>query len=400
VLQCDVLIVGAGPAGCAAALTGQKLGLNVVVIDKATFPRDKCCGDGLTTLALRELEKLGVEPTISSWVRVEDVFLRSPAGREVRLTLPSGRGQYAAVVKRIELDAELVRLTANNGVQVHEGVAFDNIELTSRGVQVSLQDGNTVLAKHVVAADGMWSPVRKALGCTPKGYRGDWHAFRQYVKADGRRSRDLWVWFEKDLLPGYAWSFPLADGRVNLGFGVPRSKDVNGKQLSTIWNGLLERTPIREVLGNVEPEDSRTAWPIPARLPKAQLATGPVLFVGDAATATDPMTGEGIGQALESGRLAAQAIAAEGPNESAAAIYERSARTAFQVDHQFSKTLSNVLAKPMLAEVALRAVNANDWSRRNFARWMFEDYPRASLINPRRWRKDLFDTRGAWAVQN
>lgn len=399
-LKCDVLIVGAGPAGCAAALTAKRLGLNAVVIDKATFPRNKCCGDGLTTLALRELEQLGVEPTINSWVNIKDVFLRSPAGREVRLTLPTGRGQYAAVVKRIELDAELVRLTINSGVEVYQGLAFDKIELGSRGVQVSLEDGNIVSANHVVAADGMWSPVRKALGCTPKGYKGDWHAFRQYIKADGDRSRDLWVWFEKDLLPGYAWSFPLADGRVNLGFGMPRSKEINGKQLATIWNGLLKRPPIQEVLGNAEPEDSRTAWPIPARLPKAQLTKGPVLFVGDAATATDPMTGEGIGQALESGRLAVEAIAAEKPGTDAAAIYERSARSAFQLDHQFSKTLSNVLAKPTLAEMALRAVDGNAWSRRNFVRWMFEDYPRASLINPKRWRRDLFDTHGAWTAQN
>ena len=128
-LQCDVLVVGAGPAGCAAALTAQRLGLDVLVIDKAIFPRDKCCGDGLTTLALRELEQLGFEPNISSWVNVEDVFLRSPAGREIRLALPNGQGQYAAVVKRMELDAELVRLVANSGVQVHQGLAFDQIEI-------------------------------------------------------------------------------------------------------------------------------------------------------------------------------------------------------------------------------------------------------------------------------
>ena len=398
--QCDVLIVGAGPAGCAAAITAQRLGLKVVVIDKAVFPRDKCCGDGLTALALRELEHLGLNPAINSWTTVRDVFLRSPSGREVHLKLPDHQGQYAAVVKRIELDAELVRLALNTGVEIHQGLAFSQIKIASQGAQISLQDGKIIAAKHVVAADGMWSPVRKALGCTPVGYRGDWHAFRQYVKADGVKSRDLWVWFEKDLLPGYVWSFPLADGRVNLGFGVPRKGGMNGKQLAAIWHGLLERPSVRQVLGKVEPEDSRSAWPIPARLPKAQLAEGPVLFVGDAATATDPLTGEGIGQALESGRLAAQAIATENPSEPAAVTYEKAARAAFELDHRLSKSLSNVLAKPALAELALRAVDSSAWSRRNFVRWMFEDYPRASLINPKRWRKGLFDTSGAWTIQN
>ena len=99
--SCEVLIVGAGPAGCAAAITGQRLGLNVVVVDKATFPRDKCCGDGLTTLALRELEQLGVHPTATrSWMEVSDIFLRSPRGKEIQLHLPKTRGQYAAVVER------------------------------------------------------------------------------------------------------------------------------------------------------------------------------------------------------------------------------------------------------------------------------------------------------------
>ena len=399
-LQCDVLIVGAGPAGCAAAITAQRLGLKVVVIDKAVFPRDKCCGDGLTTLALRELEHLGLRPATDSWTTVQDVFLRSPSGREVHLKLPDRRGQYAAVVKRIELDDELVRLALNTGVEIHQGLAFSQIEITSQGAQISLQDGKTITTKHVVAADGMWSPVRKALGCTPTGYRGDWHAFRQYVKADGARSRDLWVWFEKDLLPGYVWSFPLAEGRVNLGFGLPRKDGVNGKQLAAIWQGLLERPSVRQVLGNVEPEGSHSAWPIPARLPEAQLAHGPVLFVGDAATATDPLTGEGIGQALESGRLAAQAIAAESPSKPAAVTYEKAARAAFELDHRLSKSLSHVLARPALAELAIKAVDFSAWSRRNFVRWMFEDYPRASLVNPKRWRKGLFDTSGAWSIQN
>ena len=126
----------------------------------------------------------------------------------------------------------------------------------------------------------------------------------------------------------------------------------------------------------------------------------PVLFVVDAATATDPLTGEGIGQALESGRLAAQAIANEPTPETAATSYEVSVRSALQLDHRLSKRLSNVLVNPRLAEVALGAVSTSNWSRRQFARWMFEDYPRASLFDPRRWRRGLFDGGGAWSDPN
>jgi flavin-dependent dehydrogenase len=85
----DVLVVGAGPAGCAAALTLSRAGHTVVVIDKAKFPRDKICGDGLTTSALRELDALGLDPTtVPSWVSVDDVVVRSPSGREVVFPMP------------------------------------------------------------------------------------------------------------------------------------------------------------------------------------------------------------------------------------------------------------------------------------------------------------------------
>ena len=395
--SCEVLIVGAGPAGCAAAIRGKQLGLDVVVVDKATFPRDKCCGDGLTTLALRELERLGVHPAaMPSWFEIGDVYLRSPQGREIQLNLPRNRGQYAAVVERRELDAELVRIALGSGVQIHQGAGFEQIKLDDDGAVVRLQDGTTMSAKTVIAADGMWSPVRKALGCTPVGYRGDWHAFRQYLHADGVRSRDLWVWFEKDLLPGYAWSFPLEGGRVNVGFGVVRNGAVDGGRLASIWAGLLERPHLRQVLGDVGPEASHKAWPIPARLPRAQLSLGSVMFVGDAATATDPMTGEGIGQALETGRLAAQAISEEDQPRLAALRYEKSVRVALQRDHRLASCLSRLLTKPGLAETALGLVGATDWTRRHFARWMFEDYPRAALLSPGRWKRGVFNTRGAW----
>ena len=395
--SCEVLIVGAGPAGCAAAITAKRLGLNVIVVDKATFPRDKCCGDGLTTLALRELEHLGVNPaTTQSWLEISDICLRSPQGREIRLRLPQHQGQYAAVVERRELDAELVRVALGLGVQVCQGAAFERIDLDDDCARIWLQDGTTISAKNVIAADGMWSPVRKALGCTPIGYRGDWHAFRQYVRADGAQSRNLWVWFEKDLLPGYAWSFPLEGGRVNVGFGVVRKDGINGRQLAAIWEGLLERPHVKNVLGDISPEGSHKAWPIPAGLPRAQLSLGPVMFVGDAATATDPMTGEGIGQALETGRLAAHALAGESQSHLAAQRYESSVRAALQHDHRLAGCLSKVLAKPAWAEMALRVANANDWSRRHFVRWMFEDYPRAALLTPGRWKRGLFSTQGAW----
>ena len=105
----DVLVVGAGPAGVAAAVELRRAGREVVLVDKAEFPRDKCCGDGLTTLALRELERLGFDPAAVPDFRIVDgAVLRAPSGRTFKVPLPAGTGIYAAVAPRLQFDAALV----------------------------------------------------------------------------------------------------------------------------------------------------------------------------------------------------------------------------------------------------------------------------------------------------
>jgi len=403
VTEVDVLVVGGGPSGAAASMVLADGGCAVLVVDKASFPRDKCCGDGLTTLALRLLERLDFDPqTVDSWLEVDEVRLRTPRGRELTLPLPRGAGCYAAVAKRRDLDHALLDLAGTRGANVRQGTAMISIRPTSDCIEVELRTGTTtelVRARYVVGADGMWSPVRKALGLNVEGYRGEWHAFRQYHRAAGPESRQMWVWFEPDLLPGYAWSFPLPDGIVNVGFGIVRGPKMSGAELAALWRDLLDRPHIARVLGEHEAEGPHRAWPIPARLPSIGL-TGPrTFFVGDAATATDPMTGEGIGQALETGILAAEAILEAGATQPAvaAASYERSARAALSADHVVAAGLSRVLGHRRAAGAALSAVDLNDWTRRNFARWMFEDYPRAMLATPHRWHKQMFSRAGAWA---
>src|SRR3954470_2259741 len=124
-LTTDVAVVGGGPAGVAAAIVLARAGRDVVLVDKARFPRDKCCGDGLTTGALRRLEVLGLRPeAVPSWQVVEDVWIRSPSGRTVPFGLPRGAGQYAAVARRADLDAALLDLARSAGVKVHDGHAL------------------------------------------------------------------------------------------------------------------------------------------------------------------------------------------------------------------------------------------------------------------------------------
>ncbi len=399
---CDVLVVGAGPAGAAAAVTLQRVGRSVIVADKATFPRDKCCGDGLTTLALRELERLGLEPgAVDGWYDVDAAYLRSPSGREVRLPLPV-TGRYAAVAPRLTLDAALVDLTRASGAKVLDGHGFAALDSSHPDhVDVTLDGAGIVRTRYVVAADGMWSPVRKAVGATVAGYRGKWHAFRQYARhVTGPAAERLIVWFEPDLLPGYAWSFPLPGNRVNIGFGVLRDVDRKVRDMADLWRDLLARPHVVEALGaGFELEGRHTAWPIPARVDDIALTHGRVLFVGDAAAATDVMTGEGIGQALLTGRLAAESIAAAGAlaPDAVRAGYEHHVAAELFADHRMSKRLGAVLARERGARGAIRVVaSSGEWGRCNFARWMFEDEPRAIVTTPRRWHRRFLARPGAY----
>jgi geranylgeranyl reductase family protein len=395
VTETELVVVGAGPAGSAAAVTARHLGLDVVMVDKATFPRDKACGDGLTTGALRLLERLGLQlEALPGYATVRETMLVSPSGRTVSLPLPGG-GQYAGVVPRAELDAALVAVARRCGAHVRERAGVVGVDVGPELVTLELGDGTKARAPFVVAADGHFSTVRRLLHPDAPADLGTWHAFRQYFR--GVDDPRLWVLFEEDLLPGYAWVFPLPDGRANVGFGVPRRAGVHGKALSAKWRRLLDHSSLRAAIGPAaEPDAPHRAWPIPAGFDRARCADGRVLFAGDAAAVVDPMTGEGIAQALETGIAAAHAVAAGGDAPAVAARYRRAVQRGLGTDLRFAARLQRVLASPLGARAALRAVDLTAWTRRNFARWMYEDYPRALLLTPRRWRRHALTGPGAY----
>jgi len=400
--RADLVVAGAGPAGAAAAITAARSGLRVVLCDKAVFPRDKTCGDGLTTSALRHIEHLGLDigALAGCYEPLHETVLVSPSGRRVALPLPDD-GLHVAVVPRAVLDSALVDVARSGGVVVREGAPVTGVVTGTGTVEVGLADGTEIEAPFLVAADGHWSTVRRIVepGAAPD--LGEWHAARQYfggVAAPGRR---IWVGFDPDLLPGYWWVFPLPGGRVNVGLVVLRSGGRvgprSGRQMHALWCDLLDRPTLREVLGpDARPEDRPRAWPIPSRFDPARLSFGRILFAGDAAGVVDPMTGEGIGQALATGALAARAVVDATDAATVTSRYRKDVERDLGVDLRFAALLRRVLRHRKGARFAIRVAGLSSWTRQSFARWMYEDYPRAILLTPRRWHRNMLRGPGAY----
>ncbi|HUR50248.1 MAG TPA: geranylgeranyl reductase family protein [Acidimicrobiales bacterium] len=367
----DVIVVGAGPAGAAAAIVLARAGRRVIVADRARFPRDKCCGDGITGAALPRLRDLGLDASrVASWRDVDRSVFVSQSGRSLALETGGGRRGVLAVATRADLDAALLDVARRAGARVVEEARLDSAALTADGVSLEFERVGSLHASFVIAADGAWSPTRRALQPTevaiPK-----WQAARTYVEGvEGAAAAEARVWFDADLLPGYAWSFPLGDGRANVGVGALRTAGGGGGWIVRRLGSLLQSDHVRSFLGEASSSEGRAAvWPIPTELKRENLigGQGRALFAGDAVGATDPMTGEGIAEALQTGTLAAEALIAGRPNS-----YAATAGRALVWRHRRRQLCSDLLRRRALAAAGLAVADANHWTRAQFTRWIFE----------------------------
>ena len=351
-------------------------------------PRDKTCGDGLTANALRRLEQLGLrrdDLLAADAAPVRDTVLVSPSGRHVVLPMPDG-GEHAAVVTRSSLDAALVAHARRCGVELREDCEISRFEMRADGVQA-----DDIWASHVIAADGHWSPVRRMIEPTAPADLGEWHAVRQYFEcvAEAR----LVVAFERDLLPGYAWLFPLAGGARERRLRRAALPGTIGQGAQSTVAGPARSSGVAEharPFGAPVRTGARLADP-DALLGRA-LRNGRVLFAGDAAGVVDPMTGEGIAQALETGMLAAESIAS-------GRDYARLVHRTLGRDLRFSHALQALLRRDWERAPRSAPPDCTPWTRRNFARWIWEDYPRALVLTPDRWRRGAFSAAGAWPAR-
>jgi geranylgeranyl reductase family protein len=323
--EADVIVVGAGPGGSAAAYHMSRHGLRVLLLEKAVFPREKVCGDGLTPRATRQLIRMGVDTSEKAgWLQNKGLRV---IGGGVRLELDwpdlASFPNYGLVRTRLDFDDMLARRAAEAGAQLRTGVRVvaPVLDGDDRVIGVRAQEGADAepveyRAPLVVAADGVSGKLPLALGLTKRDDRPIGVAVRRYYRSPVRADDDyLESWLElrsaqdrERLLPGYGWIFGLGDGRVNVGLGILNSSSAFGR---TNYRALLEdwlgTTPAEWGMRDEANADGPTLGAaLPMGFNRVPHYTRGVMLVGDSGGMVNPMNGEGIAYAMESGELAAE----------------------------------------------------------------------------------------------
>jgi geranylgeranyl reductase family protein len=389
-LHADVLVVGAGPAGSAAAAWAARGGVEVVLADAAVFPRDKTCGDGLTPRAVGELQLLGLD----DWLRAHAVNqgLRAHGfGQTLLLPWPGGTlPSWGSAVARTELDDHLRTTAIKAGATAVDGVRAVDVRREGdrvAGVVFKTDDGPLEIGcRHLVVADGVRSPLGKVLG-------REWHrdtvygvAGRSYV-ASGM-SDDPWISSHLELrdeagkvLSGYGWIFPLGTGEVNIGVGTlatsKRPAELAVKPLMSQYAEL--RREEFELSGELR-------MPTSALLPMGGAVSnvaGPNwALIGDAAACVNPLNGEGIDYGLETGRLVADMIAT---GDDLATAWPALLREHYGEAFSIARRLGGLVTIPHLLSTLGPAGMRSDWLMTLALRWMGnlvtdEDRDRAARV--------------------
>jgi len=397
-----VCIIGAGPAGATTALQLAYMGIPCVIVDKAIFPRDKVCGDGLSGKVLTVLSRIdkGIGERLQQALFKTDSWgVRFIAPNAIGLDVPyqlhyrkQSSEPHGFVCKRIDFDNFLVEeLRRCPAIQLFEGTDISRHELQPDGYLLSNERGDfQVKTQLVIAANGAYSGFTKEVAgfnMEPAHYVAGIRAYYQNIK-DLHPDHFVELHFLRNMLPGYFWIFPLPNGDANVGMDMiseaVRSKKINLKKLLT---DTLEQDPVfKERFREAEIDSPIEGYGLPLGSKKRKLSGNRYMLVGDAAYLVDPFTGEGIGNALYAGRIAAQqaavALAAGDFSENRLAAYDERVYQVLGPELQLSHRLQKLVKYPRLFNLLMKMGTRNKQLKELISCMFYEVDLRKKLAKP------------------
>ena len=361
-VRADVVVVGAGPSGSAAAAWAARSGRDVLLIDACEFPRDKACGDGLTPRAVAELRALGLGDWLDGRIRHHGLRMAG-YGADVEVRWP-GKSfpMTSSAVPRTELDDRIREVAADSGAAMALGRKCVDVARDSAGrvEAVILADGSRVGCRWLIVADGARSPLGRILG-------RQWHqqtvygvAARAYLASP--RADEPWISSDLELrsadgqvLPGYGWIFPLGNGQVTIGVGAlataKRPAEVALRPLLRHYADLK-----RSAWGFTGQPQAHASALLPMGGAVSGVAGENWMLIGDAAACVNPLNGEGIDYGLETGRLAAQMLDSGEPATAAwPALLQAHYGRGFSVARRLGLLLTLPRFLPMAGPLGMRS---------------------------------------------
>jgi len=380
-----VAVVGAGPAGSIAALSLARAGVSVVILDKQHFPRDKVCGDVLMPDAIGLLRQLRL------W---EDVRTRGHFMEFARIFAPDATCVDLAggfhTIPRTDLDALLVKKAVEAGATLISGAAANDFRATASAAHLGyLENGDRkeIRVRMALLACGAHAKTLGRFGVSPRETPSAIAMRTYYRLRENLDDTRLFFWFERAVLPGYGWIFPLGNGLFNIGVGLFQDAGQTGQNLRQVLNSFLAQCEVpREMIRGGTRLAPFKGAPLRTGLTGAEPSRDRLLVCGESIGATYSMSGEGIGKAMETANIAAEhALAALSSGKMAArdlARYDRDLERRFRELFASYRKGQYWLGRPAVCNLVFGRARTSSWVRSMLEGIIAESRDPTELLSP------------------